>query len=110
MSRMQSVKKINRKNIATCKIFFDRAKAWATYYSFFMMFYLYSSKILDGASLGVVQSFVPFLSIPVLEFILIVFPFILIFIITIFDIRYILPSEQEYYLKVNPEWQKRDEK
>lgn len=93
--------------ITKIKIFKDRAQGWASPYSFFMMYYLFLEKIWSTDSLQIISDYIP---LHWARAFLTVAPPVLIAISTVCDIKNILPREQEYYFKRNPEWQKRNER
>jgi len=81
--------KVNWELIAKLKIFKDRAINWGVLINFFMLTCL---------SVDIKLSFVHIIAL-----------IILVFIIAYFDMKYILPVEQEYFFKRNPEWQRRND-
>ena len=73
--------------IAKIKIFKDRLMSWGILINFLMLLCL---------TLGIK-----------LQTIHLVIFGIIVLIVTVIDMKYILPREQEYYFQRNPEWQKR---
>lgn len=79
--------------ITKLKIFKDRASGWLSILSYAQIMAIYL----------ITSNFSP------LSIIITIGGLITVVVITIFDFKYILPKEQEYYFKVNPEWNKRND-
>jgi hypothetical protein len=96
--------------IARIKIFKDRLQSWASLLSFGMVSFLFLKNLYASDSLSIVHSWIPFLEISTLRVLIIFVPFIILILVTIVDVRYILPAEQAYFFQNNPEWKNRDKK
>jgi hypothetical protein len=81
---------VNWSFVAKIKIYKDRLFAWGTVINFIMLACL---------SLGIK-----------LDYIYIIFLGVLALVVAYFDMKYILPREQEYYFQNNPEWRNRGDR
>lgn len=73
---------------------------WAGIASFFMMFYLFSSKILEGNSLLIIKNYINFPT-----WVIVISPIVGLILLGLINMFYLMPHKQAYYMKNNKEWQ-----
>jgi hypothetical protein len=96
--------------IAKIKIFKDRLQSWAGVLSFMMMCYVFLKSLYASDSLNIIHSWISVLSVPLLRNLIVFVPFVMLILVTIVDVKYILPAEQSWYFQNNPEWRDRNKK
>lgn len=79
----------------------DCTVEWAGIPSFFMMYYLFSTKMLETGALAIISVYI---NLPIWFYI--ISPFLFLIILGLINMFYLMPHKQAYYMSHNNEWKK----